>query len=107
MRLYHLKKFHVKPWKPYTQKNNLCFMTNINLFKPCLKSDLSRLVNEPAGDIGYSKVIISKPAPGKSLGQLFRGLKTLAQLRVRTSDRQLYGLTFIPLHHLGLRCFTK
>ena len=41
-------------------------------------------------------------APGKSFGQTFRGLKTLAQRRLRTDDLQISGLTPTPLHHLGI-----
>ena len=85
-----------------TQKSMLCFLTNINCFQPCFKSDWSRLVNRSVRDIGHFKVTGSRPAPGKSFWLIFRGLITLAQHRLGTGDCQISGLKLIPLPNLSL-----
>ena len=72
-----------------------------NRFQLCLNSDLFRSINIPVRDIGHLKVSGSKPKPGKSSGQVFRSLETFAHRRLRPSDGQIFGPTFIPLHHLG------
>ena len=90
----------------YTEKNMLCFLTNINRFHPCFKTDWFRLVIRSAKDIRPLMVTGSKPALGKGFGQSFRGLKTIARHWLRTSDRQISSLTLMLIHHLGLWSWT-
>ena len=53
-------------------------------------------------NISRLKVSGSRPAPGKRFEQMFRALKTFAQRRLRTVDRQIFILKLILVHHLGL-----
>ena len=89
-------------------KNMLCFLTNINWFQPCLKSDWSKLVNRPVRDICHLKFIGSRLVPGKSFGRIFRGLKTLPQRQLQTCDRvyclYLYTILAYALRQSNLLC---
>ena len=87
--------------KSRTLKNMFCFLTNINRFQSCFKSDWFSWVHKLVRDIGHLKVTGSELKPDKGFGKIFRVLKTLAQRRVRTGDRQIPGLTTILLHHSG------